>query len=104
MPECPHPDFESLVTVSVVTPTGLPPGHQVRLQVRCTQCQGRLTFSGLPPVLPVSGQTVALGAGGTEVYLTGTVIPPSPPQEGQAWTRVVMPTAPPAEASASSQA
>jgi hypothetical protein len=89
MPECPHPSFESLVTVSVVTPPGLPASHQVRLQVRCTQCQGQFTISGLPPVNPALAQTVAVGAGGSEVYLSGTVVPPSPPQEGQAWTRVV---------------
>jgi hypothetical protein len=91
MPDCPHTDFESLVTVAVITPAGLPPAHQVRLQVRCTQCQGQFTVVGLPPVNPVLAQTVAVGAGGTEVYLSGTVVPPSPAQEAQTWTRVVMP-------------
>jgi hypothetical protein len=91
MPDCLHESFESLVTVSLVTPHGLPPAHQARLQVRCAQCQGLLTMSGLPPVNAVLAQTVAVGAGGAEVYLSGTVVPPSPAQEAQAWTRVATP-------------
>jgi hypothetical protein len=95
MPACPHDAFESLVTVRLVETPGIGPYHQARVQVRCTQCQGLLTFGGVPPVHPTAFYTVASGAGGSEVYLSGTVTPPSLPQEGQAWTRVVMPEAPP---------
>lgn len=91
MAECPHETFESLVTVHRVETPGLTPYHQARLQVRCTQCGGPLTFGGLPPVNPTVFYTVAVGAGGSEVYLSGVVTPPSPAQEGQGWTRIVSP-------------
>ena len=72
MPDCSHESFESLVTVSLVTTPGLTPYHQARVQVRCIQCGGPLTFGGLPPVNPTMFYTVAVGAGGSEVYLSGT--------------------------------
>ena len=93
MAECPHSDFESLVTVEFVEPSTLAPYYRARLQVRCTQCQGPLIFGGLPPLNPTLFYTVAVGAGGSEVYLSGTVTSPIPPQEGQAWTRVQVPEA-----------
>jgi hypothetical protein len=103
MADCSHDTFESLVTVTLVTPEALTPYHQACLQIRCAECGGPFLVSGLPPFNPTYFVTVAIGAGGSAVYLAGTVTPPSPPQEGQpsppqegqAWTRVVMPESPP---------
>lgn len=96
MPDCPHDAFESLVTVHRMEPPGQAPYHQARLQVRCAACAAPLTFPGLPPVNSTLFLTVAVGAGGSEIYLSGVVLPLPSVQEGQAWTRVVMPEPPPA--------
>jgi hypothetical protein len=96
MPACPHEDFESFVTVHAMAPPGATPYHQVRLQVRCAACQAPLTFGALPAYTPQIFHTVSVGAGGSELYLSGLVTPLTPAQEGQTWmqTRVVKPEAP----------
>jgi hypothetical protein len=96
MPECSHDDFESFVTVHHVLPPGATPYHQARLQVRCAACQAPLTFGALPAYTAQIFHTVSVGAGGSEVYLSGLVTPLTPAQEGQSWmqTRVVKPEPP----------
>ena len=91
MSDCLHTQFESLVTVTRMEPPGQPGYHQVRLQVRCAQCQGPLTFPGLPPVNPMLFLSVAVSAGGSELVLSGQVVPPTPAGQGVTWTTVVMP-------------
>jgi hypothetical protein len=98
--ECPHPSFEALVTVHPRTDPGGTAYHQARLQVRCTECGGPLLFAGLPAVNPQIFHTVAVGAGGAELYLSGMVTPPTPAFQGQQWQRAAMPPPEPPPAAA----